>query len=109
MSHLEWDDSYNTGFVEVDDEHRALFRLVNLMDSAAENCDGPEVFRESFKALRRYTLIHFRKEEECLQEHGMLVADMMREQHLVLQKELHDLWVDSAITTPPRTVVALKD
>ena len=58
-----WNENFETGIPEIDDQHKELVSLLNLLVShLAFQADAPSL-NAVFDQLKAYTLIHFRDEE----------------------------------------------
>lgn len=69
--HLRWKAAYASGNLEIDQEHEALFDLVNtLLDHVALRRQQPQAFDAAFESLMRHVTQHFAHEEAILQAHG---------------------------------------
>jgi hemerythrin len=66
MSVAVWDDSYKTGDVNVDEQHRELFRMVNELHDAIVTNKGREHMGPTLEKLARYTVEHFQTEEALM-------------------------------------------
>ncbi len=59
-----WDDNFNTGLPKVDEQHRKLVQLLNVLASHIAFQTAVEQLNEIFDELADYTVYHFRTEEE---------------------------------------------
>ncbi|MER2512560.1 MAG: bacteriohemerythrin [Nitrosomonas ureae] len=58
-----WNDNFETGITEIDDQHKRLVNLLNsLVSHLAFQAEAPEL-NSVFEQLKDYTLVHFRDEE----------------------------------------------
>lgn len=83
-----WEDQYNTGIDEIDQDHQALVKLINDLYEAMQDGSGGALLLPIFSALKHYTETHFAREErfmtECdapdlekhLNEHKQMVAKL---------------------------------
>jgi len=58
-----WDDHFNTGLAEVDEQHRQLVALINLLASHVADDSTPAELDRIFDELANYTVYHFSTEE----------------------------------------------
>ena len=70
MSKLEWKSEYAIGHFQTDNEHKKLISLANKVIRFSKNGEDISRIREALKALRQYTIIHFRNEENYMQRIG---------------------------------------
>lgn len=80
-----WDDSYDTGINQIDQDHKQLVHLINDLYEAMQDGSGGALLLPIFAALRHYTENHFAKEERYMiecdapeQEHHLLEHQRMR-------------------------------
>lgn len=72
-----------TGNIEVDDDHRALFAIVNrLADPDERQCQ--DLVRDTLDALNRYTGEHFAREEAWMRSIGWPETDEHVREHTAL-------------------------
>lgn len=58
-----WDDNFNTGLTEIDEQHRKLVQLLNALASHVAFRKDPEGLKAVFDELAAYTVYHFQTEE----------------------------------------------
>ncbi len=64
-----WNDSFETGLTDIDQQHRQLVALLNLLASqVAYKSDGAQL-RHILDELMRYTVYHFQAEEHIWHSH----------------------------------------
>jgi diguanylate cyclase (GGDEF)-like protein/PAS domain S-box-containing protein/hemerythrin-like metal-binding protein len=82
---LVWRAAYNSGNPVIDQEHRELFRLANvLLEKAGVQRDEPIEFDAAFDALLRHLVEHFAHEESILASHGYAQLAEHAAQHQAL-------------------------
>lgn len=67
---IEWNDSFETGIREIDEQHRIL---VNTLNEANEKLAGDvslDFVEQITQDLLSYALYHFETEEELMHEYG---------------------------------------
>jgi hemerythrin len=70
MAYLVWQDDLNTGIQIIDDQHKRIVAMINLLIHANENNHSREEVGEVLGELVDYTLSHFAFEEALLEEAG---------------------------------------
>ncbi|QKE37532.1 putative bifunctional diguanylate cyclase/phosphodiesterase [Ferrovum myxofaciens] len=58
-----WDDNFETGLIQIDDQHRVLVSLLNTLASHVAFRSEIISLEEVFDALTEYTIYHFKSEE----------------------------------------------
>lgn len=68
----EWKAQYNTGFPEIDEQHKGFFKIVNNIYSLIEDDKDPpkEKVKEMLNGLANYADSHFSTEEEYFLKYG---------------------------------------
>ena len=75
-----WNETYETGNAQVDNEHREIFRLVqNVMDASASEEEAK--VEEAIDSLASYTVTHFRNEEKLMEESNYPDMPIHKKQH----------------------------
>ena len=87
-----WDDHFNTGLAEVDEQHRRLVALINLLASHVANNSTPAELDCIFDELANYTVYHFATEEAIWRHH---LADERTE---ATHREVHASFVREVTT-----------
>ncbi|THB62773.1 MAG: hemerythrin [Desulfovibrio sp.] len=67
MARIHWDSSLNLGIKEIDDQHKELIRIINLLLESVEKGKAEEAVTKTLMRLREYTVYHFSSEEEFLE------------------------------------------
>ena len=83
-----WEQNYNTGIEEIDQDHRGLVNLINDLYEAMQDGTGGALLLPIFSALKHYTETHFDREERFMadcdapdqawhfQEHKQMMAKL---------------------------------
>ena len=86
-----WDDNFNTGVATIDEQHKKLVKLLNLLAShVAFKSDIPQL-NVIFDELADYAVYHFTTEEAIWHAH---LADDASE---VAHKKLHQDFIDTVL------------
>lgn len=83
-----WNEHFDTGIEEVDDQHRKLVHLLNQLAAHLANASSEVKLNETFKELVDYADYHFKTEEEVWQQRLKNTAPLS--QH----KQIHQTFVD---------------
>jgi diguanylate cyclase (GGDEF)-like protein/hemerythrin-like metal-binding protein len=68
--HLVWQEAYQCGNSTIDEEHRELFDLANvLIDASFEQREKPDVLNAALDDLLSHVARHFANEEALLEQH----------------------------------------
>lgn len=82
-----WDDNFNTGLPTIDEQHRNLVRLLNLLASHVAFRSDELLLDRLFDALSDYTVYHFTSEEAIWRE---FLPD---DQHEIEHRKTHAFFV----------------
>ncbi|MFI5337313.1 MAG: bacteriohemerythrin [Opitutales bacterium] len=66
LSMLTWNDKYNTGIAEIDDDHQKLVEALNQLETALKQGAGAKQVGQLLDFLAQYATIHFAREESCM-------------------------------------------
>jgi|TARA_B100000315_G_scaffold234132_1_gene247877 hemerythrin len=70
MTFLPWSDDYKVNIRVIDNEHRALFDLVNALHQEISHGKGEQIIGSTLGALIRYTDEHLSNEEKYMRQCG---------------------------------------
>lgn len=91
---VKWEESFETGYDEVDNQHKQLFLLIKAFADAYMLKEEKELITDLLFELEDYTKTHFANEEKILAKtKGFPTANHL-EQHRQFLKYLHDLKFD---------------
>jgi hemerythrin len=91
MSVIRWKPVYETGIVELDNEHRELLVAINRLYEAIRDKRSEEVLNEVMSLLDDYTCHHFQHEERLMEEYHYPDLPKHREQHQNLIESLQTI------------------
>ncbi len=95
---LTWDDSLQTGFEEVDLQHKKLIKIIDDVYTSVQSPSGEYALQMSknLKRLTDYTSYHFSEEENFMEKYGY--------PDFAVHKQAHDAFItriNSQIGTLP--------
>lgn len=70
MKELTWDKTLSVDVPEIDEDHRRLVDLYNILNHAVAEGDSPEYIAAVTDELIACTIWHFRHEERLMLRHG---------------------------------------
>ena len=70
MKELIWDDILSVGVDEIDDDHRKLVNLFNMLGHSVTEENDPEYLGAVLEELISCTIWHFRHEERLMVKYG---------------------------------------
>lgn len=95
MKTLTWDDSLSVQIEEIDQDHRRLIELFNLLNRALSEGDSRPYIEALLDELISCTIWHFKHEERLMLKHGYEEQRGHQEEHqelaesaLALQQQL---------------------
>lgn len=65
---LRWSDRYSVGNNDIDNDHRRLFEIINLLQEMQYTSEKNGQFAEVLSSLFDYSLYHFNREEEYMNQ-----------------------------------------
>ena len=72
MQKLLWDESLESGIIEIDIQHRNLFNIFKVLDDAIENGKSSMVIKYIIDEIGRYGSYHIEAEEGILNKYNIL-------------------------------------
>lgn len=93
MSAIKWDDSNNTGFTAIDEQHQ---EWVNIYNRLVDSFNYPpqqqiELRDQILKELLEFTYLHFKDEEQILYEANYPDRDWHRRLHKEFHQHVYQL------------------
>lgn len=76
-----WKDEFNTGNLQVDEEHKMLFGLVNTLQDAIDQQASASTLEGILHELANHTVQHFQTEETLMQHHRYPGFDRHKRRH----------------------------
>lgn len=89
MSELVWKSGYSIGHFQIDNEHKELISLANKVIRFSNAGEDIDRIRSALKALREYTIIHFRNEENYMERIGYKAIAQHKQRHADLIERLN--------------------
>jgi len=80
------------GIDSIDEHHRYLFRLTSSLQEAIVQQRGSKKIAKVLKALKQYSIIHFREEERMMRHYGSPHLAVQTSQHKYFIKQLENFW-----------------
>lgn len=91
MAKVAWLQRYSVGVVELDEQHQALFRVVNQLDDAIRE-DARHEIVGTFSRLMDYARAHFAHEEAFMARIGYADLDAHQREHARFVARVTSLW-----------------
>lgn len=88
---LEWEARYSVGVLEIDDQHKQLFVIINELVGLIHEGVNTESIAEVVDSLIRYKTLHFSTEEKYFKEFNYEETDEHIGQHVLFNKNLQAL------------------
>ncbi len=67
---IEWKDSYNVNIEIIDEHHKMLVELLNLLQNVSSNYDDKTTVFYVIDNLKNYTKFHFTTEENLMKKYN---------------------------------------
>lgn len=83
-----WDEQFNTGLKEVDEQHQKLVEIINRLASSIAYNSSENILNNIFDELINYTIYHFETEEAIWHQH--LPSDPLDSKHQAIHKNFVD-------------------
>jgi hemerythrin-like metal-binding protein len=91
MKNITWDQSLSVDVDEIDEDHRRLVDLFNLLSHAVAEKESSEYIEALLEELIACTVWHFRHEERLMIKHGYDGFAAHRDEHSELIDSVRDL------------------
>jgi hemerythrin len=88
---LQWTEDLATGVVEVDNQHKEIFRRIEALLEACREGKGREKVGEVIAFLGDYVVMHFAAEERLQKQHAYPEYEAHKRTHEKFLKDFGDL------------------
>ena len=85
MEKIVWHPSFSVGVELLDEHHKSIIDMLNMLISASDTKVFSETISELLTKLTRYAKDHFRAEELLMEEHGYSDFHCHKEEHVELR------------------------
>lgn len=90
MGSIKWTKAMSVGVERLDRDHQMLIEMINRIAGADDSeATRRRVIPEVLVTLIAYTVFHFQREEKVMLAMGYPEADIHREEHWSLTREVH--------------------
>lgn len=91
MKDIVWDHVLSIGIEEIDDDHRRLVNLFNILNHSVTEGDAPEYLAAVLEELINCTAWHFSHEERLMLKYGYEGTAEHKKEHQELIKSAKEL------------------
>ena len=81
MPYVLWDKSFSVNNIEIDNQHKKLFELINKLHSSLQAGQGNTVLKPVLMELVDYVKVHFAQEEKLMKEKNYPDYDKHKQKH----------------------------
>lgn len=81
MALISWSDEFSIHIKEIDDQHRQLLELLNVLFEAMKQGKGRDILGDILNKLVDYTAYHFSTEERLFKQYGYPDAEQHKNEH----------------------------
>jgi len=78
---INWTDAYSIGYSEIDDQHKKLVEMINVLYDAFSQGAVDNVIEDILDGMIKYTDYHFKTEEKYFEKHSYSDAPAHIKQH----------------------------
>jgi hemerythrin-like metal-binding protein len=88
---VDWKDEYSVGIESIDQQHKKLINLINMLQTSVDYSTGEEFERECLAAVVDYTKTHFVYEEGLMSQYGYPDFEAHKAQHQKMINKVDEL------------------
>jgi hemerythrin len=81
MTIMTWSDALSVNIKEIDDQHKKLVSMINLLHNAMLKGEGKTIIAPILAELAAYTVYHFNTEEGYMEKHSYPSLQTHRLEH----------------------------
>jgi len=87
MAFMDWSDTLSVGVQQIDNEHKKLVELVNMLNEGMKSGKSKDALQKVFTELVDYTITHFSNEEMLMQKVSYNNFSVHKREHDELTKK----------------------
>ena len=91
MGLIEWDESYSVGVKELDEQHKQLFKMLDVLFDSTDAAACLQTATDVLAGLREYADVHFETEERYMAECGYPGLEIHKTTHEHFREEIDNL------------------
>ncbi len=91
MPLFQWSQDMSVNITEIDNQHKKLVDLINLLHDSMKSGKGKDVLGKLLNELTDYTVNHFGTEEKLFQKYGYPEYARHKKDHDDLTKQVIDI------------------
>ncbi|OYV86573.1 MAG: hemerythrin [Ignavibacteriae bacterium 37-53-5] len=91
MPLFQWTPELSVNVKEIDNQHKKLVNLINLLHDSMKSGKGKAVMGKVLNDLTDYTVYHFGTEERLFQKYGYIEYPQHKQEHDDLTKQVLDV------------------
>jgi hemerythrin len=88
MPLIQWCNELSVGISSIDEQHKKLINLINILDSSFVEGKANDVLADIFDELTTYTIKHFGYEEELFAQYDYAEYKTHKDEHEELIKQV---------------------
>lgn len=104
---IEWTEDLAVGSLEIDNQHKELFKMINQMLEACTQGKGKDTLNEIIGFLERYVVTHFSTEENLMKQYDYPDYLNHKRHHEQFIRSFMELKNELAITGPGTHIVIM--
>jgi len=89
MAYMEWNSTYSVEVETIDNQHKKLIEIINSLYDAMKNGKGQAELMHTFGELAKYTITHFKHEEDLFDKFGYARSMTHKKEHTELLKKVN--------------------
>jgi len=78
---IYWKEEYNLNIKEIDQQHRKLVDMINVLYDSILRKDDEDVLEQTISDMRDYAFVHFKTEEKYFAQVGFSDAESHQAEH----------------------------
>lgn len=91
ITNIQWSDKLSVGVQVIDNQHKELIKLINVMISSILKGEGEDNIAEAISFLDKYIIVHFNTEEQLMIESSYPQYGLHIKQHLYFIDKFNSL------------------
>ena len=100
MENIDWNPSFSVGVALLDEQHKQLISMINLLLLEPEATDRSETASEVLTRMTKYAEVHFATEEGLMAQHGYPELSSHMAEDIAFRNKVTGFWLNKLDRQP---------
>jgi hemerythrin-like metal-binding protein len=93
MNHfLKWNNNYELGNPKIDDQHKKIVNLINLLYMGIKQKKGNKIIKHTLQEMMEYSIEHFSTEDQLMEKYPYPQSDFHLKEHKLYIEKSNEMY-----------------